>query len=145
MLLITSSSARERVAPSTKPQDILTCTAKIWLMWVITRHKQSIARYIYWSLNFIIGDIQRNNSENLDHMMHVWDDLFFLYTLSCLSGSGLLLNSYNRLDMKVATLNAISPHLISWITYTNFELMNWSKASKDTCYFSSLKDSYCSR
>lgn len=50
-------------------------------MWVITRHKQSIARYIYWSLNFIIGDIQRNNSENLDHIMHVWDDLFSLYVI----------------------------------------------------------------
>lgn len=50
-------------------------------MWVITRHKQSIVRYIYWSLNFIIGDIQRNNSENLDHMMHVWDDLFSLYVI----------------------------------------------------------------
>lgn len=50
-------------------------------MWVITRHKQSIVRYIYWSLNFIIGDIHRNNSENLDHMMHVWDDLFSLYVI----------------------------------------------------------------
>lgn len=118
-------------------QDILTCTCKIWFMSIITWHYQSFARYIYWSLNFIIGDIQRNNCEKFDPLMHVWNDPLFLYVkVSVWITFTYELMQSARYEGHNFECNITTPYHLDNID--KFWIDELKQSTKDTCIIPSL-------